>query len=149
MPFPPGVTLSIEDKVAAADAEALGWSLEAFNEAAWPGHPRWQELGLFLRDGHGAMLGGLVGNTYSGWLFIQYFWLAEPLRGQGIGAALIAQAERTAIGRGCHSAYVDTFSFQAPDFYARQGYAEFGRLPYPPRGERIWMRKTLGPPPVD
>ena len=146
MDLPPGVPLSIEAKPAAADAEALAWSLEAYNEAAWPGHQTWQELGLFLRDAQGRILGGLTGATYAGWLSVQYFWLSAPLRGGGIGAELIALAERKAVERGCHSAYLDTFGFQAPEFYARLGYQEFGRLPYPPRGERIFLRKTLVQP---
>ena len=29
------------------------------------------------------------------------------------------------------------------DFYRKQGYEEFGRLPYPPKGERIFLRKAL------
>lgn len=145
MDLPPGITLSVEDKPAAADAEALGWKLEGFNQAAWPGHQPWEEMGLFLRDEAGGIQGGLVGVTYAGWLFVQYFWLAEALRGRGLGEALIGQAEAKAIARGCHSAYLDTFSFQAPEFYARLGYVEFARLPYPPRGERIWMRKALVP----
>lgn len=147
MELPPGITLSIEDKPGTEDAEALGWGLEAFNEAAWPGHPPWKELALLLRQ-DGRVVGGLFGQTYAGWLFIQYFWLAEALRGRGLGAQLIALAEQQARGRGCHSAYLDTFSFQAPGFYARLGYVEFGRLPYPPRGERIWMRKSLAQPPL-
>ncbi len=147
MDLPPGVTLSIEEKAAAADTEALGLGLEAFNQAAWPGHQPWRELSLLLRE-HGSVVGGLHGQTYAGWLFIQYFWLSAPLRGRGIGAQLMALAERQAIERGCHSAYLDTFSFQAPGFYRRLGYEAFARLPYPPRGERIWMRKTLDQPPL-
>ena len=42
---------------------------------------------------------------------------------------------------------VDTFSFQAPGFYVKQGYAEYARLPYPPRFERIFFRKPLAQPP--
>ncbi|MDO9707090.1 GNAT family N-acetyltransferase [Paracraurococcus lichenis] len=142
MELPPGLTLSIEDAPDRAEAERLGEGLEVFNERLWPGHQPWGELGVFLREA-GRLSGGLFGETYAGWLFIRYLWLAEHLRGHGLGAGLIAAAELRARERGCHSAYVDTFSFQAPDFYARQGYQEFARLPYPPKGERIWLRKRL------
>jgi GNAT superfamily N-acetyltransferase len=142
--LPLGVTLAVEDAPARDDVEVLPDGLEAFNEAAWPGHQPWRPLGVLLRRGR-RVIGGLVGETYAGWLFIRYFWLEDSLRRQGIGRAVIAAAEARAAARGCHSAWVDTFSFQAPDFYRRQGYTEFGRLPYPPKGERIFLQKRLGP----
>lgn len=142
MQVPPGLTLSVEDRPDRAEAESLGDGLEAFNEQRWPGHQPWEELGVFLRDGN-RVVAGLFGETYAGWLFIRYFWIAEHLRRSGLGAGIIAAAEQRARERGCHSAYVDTFSFQAPGFYAKQGYVEFARLPYPPRGERIWLHKRL------
>jgi GNAT superfamily N-acetyltransferase len=142
MELPSGLTLSIEDKPDAADIDILPEGLEAFNEQHWPGHQPWEEFGVFLRD-EGRIVAGLFGEIYAGWLFIRYFWIADPLRRRGLGAGIIATAEQRARERGCHSAYVDTFSFQAPEFYRRQGYEEFGRLPYPPKGERVWLRKRL------
>lgn len=140
--LPPDVTFAVEDKPARADAEALGWALEPFNEAAWPGHQPWSTIGVFLRR-EDKVIGGLAGECYAGWFFIRFFFLPEELRRQGVGRAVIAAAEARAKARGCHSAWVDTFSFQAPGFYAKQGYVEFGRLPYPPVGERIFLRKAL------
>jgi GNAT superfamily N-acetyltransferase len=141
--LPPGVTCAVEDAPSSSDAEALGWALEGFNEAAWPGHQPWSTLGVFLRR-EGRVVGGLAGECYAGWLFIRYVFLPEDLRRGGVGRAVIAAAEARAKERGCHSAWVDTFSFQAPGFYAKQGYVEFARLPYPPAGERIFLRKALG-----
>ena len=68
-------------------------------------------------------------------------WLQGARRRQGLGRKVIAAAEWRAAQRGSHSAWVDPFSFQG--FYAKQGYAESGRLPYPPRGERIFLQKRL------
>jgi hypothetical protein len=42
------------------------------------------------------------------------------------------RAEIRARERGCHSAWLDTFSFQARGFYEKLGYEEFGRLDCPP-----------------
>ena len=55
----------------------------------------------------------------------------------------MAQAEARAIARDCHSAWLDTFSFQARGFYEKLGYEEFGRLDYPPMHKRHFMRKLL------
>jgi hypothetical protein len=52
-------------------------------------------------------------------------------------------AEGRAVERGCHSAWVDTFSFQAPGFYPKLGYEVFGELDYPPGHKRIFLQKRL------
>jgi hypothetical protein len=52
-------------------------------------------------------------------------------------------AEGRAVERGCHSAWVDTFSFQAPGFYRKLGYEVFGELDYPPEHKRFFLRKRL------
>jgi hypothetical protein len=36
-----------------------------------------------------------------------------------------------------------TVNFQAPDFYTRHGWEEFGRIASAPGVERIFMRKAL------
>ncbi len=54
-----------------------------------------------------------------------------------------AHRERRAIERGCHSAWVDTFSFQAPGFYRELGYEAFGELDYPPEHKRFFLKKRL------
>jgi GNAT superfamily N-acetyltransferase len=41
---------------------------------------------------------------------------------------LILKAEQEALSRGCHSAWLDTFEFQARGFYERMGYECFGAL---------------------
>jgi hypothetical protein len=41
-------------------------------------------------------------------------------------------------------AYLDTFSFQAPDFYKKLGYEVFGELQDFPHGhQRYFMKKRL------
>jgi GNAT superfamily N-acetyltransferase len=89
------------------------------------------------------IVAGLAGETYSGWLFIKYLWVSDPLRRQGIGRELMRAAEGRAIERGCHSAWVDTFRFQAPGFYPKLGYEPFGELDYPTDFRRIFLKKRL------
>jgi GNAT superfamily N-acetyltransferase len=138
-----GLRLDVEDQPAEADVEVLPNGLEAFNESRWPGHQKWRPLAVFAREG-GRIVAGLAGETYSGWLFIKYLWVSDPLRRKGVGRALIGAAEARALERGCHSAWVDTFSFQAPGFYQKFGYQPFGELEYPPDFKRIFLQKRLG-----
>jgi GNAT superfamily N-acetyltransferase len=132
----------IEDAPSDVDVEILTDGLQAFNERRWPGHQPWRPLAVFARDGD-RIVAGLRAETYSGWLFTRYLWVSEALRGQGIGRKLMSDAEMRALARGCHSAWVDTFSFQAPGFYPKLGYQVFGELDYPPGHKRFFLQKRL------
>ena len=78
------------------------------------------------------------------WLFVNWLWVADPYRKHGIGSQLMGGAEAAAQAHGCRAAYLDTFTFQAPKFYQRLGYREFGRLDdFPPGHSRIWFSKAL------
>jgi len=144
MDLPSGLRLSFEDKPSWDDREVVDEALGEYN-APFLRDPSYEYFGLFVRDEAGAIRAGLVGNTYAGWLFVNLLWVHAELRGKGIGSGLIAEAERRAIGFGCHSAWLDTFSFQGPKFYPKLGYVEFARLDYPPGHERIFLRKRLIP----
>lgn len=144
MQLPPSLGLSFENNPSWADREFIDKSLGHYN-AQFLQDTRWSYFGIFVRDdaGAAAIRAGLIGHCYAGWLFIALLWVHADLRRQGVGSALIAEAERHARAFGCHSAWVDTFSFQGPDFYPRFGYQEFARLDYPPEHQRIFFRKQL------
>ncbi|MCF8532591.1 MAG: GNAT family N-acetyltransferase [Reyranella sp.] len=64
-----------------------------------------------------------------------------------IGSRLLCLAEEEGAQRGCRSAMLYTISFQAPGFYERHGWREFGRIPCDPPGTaRIFMTKALAAP---
>lgn len=88
-------------------------------------------------------MAGLVGSIYARWLFVADLWVHADLRRRGIGSELLARAERRAIELGCHSAWLDTFSFQAPEFYPRFGYEVFGIIDLPPDHKRFFLYKQL------
>src|SRR5215204_1348273 len=101
-------------------------------------------LWLFARDAAGKVHGGLRGQTYWSWCAIDVLAVAEPYRRQGIGSRLLAKAEEIARERGCVGIRLDTTSFQAPGFYSRHGYTEFGRIDdYPPGHTHHWFMKRF------
>ena len=125
-----------------ADLAAIGEGLAAFN-AAEVGPSERRALAIVLRDGE-AVVGGLSGYTAWGWLYVQWLWLAEAQRGQGIAGRLLEMAETEARARGCHGAHIDTFSPVALAVYRRAGYEVFGTLPDFPRGRtRSFLSKRL------
>ncbi len=96
-----------------------------------------------------AILGGLWGESYYDWLFIELLIVPDKFRKRGMGSSLMKKAEEIAVGRGCVGIRVDTFSFQAPGFYEKLGYRSFGKLVNQPIGyERIYYFKTLSKEPV-
>lgn len=92
----------------------------------------------------GRVIAGLVGFTNWEWLYIETLAVEAAYRGKGLGRMLIDQAEHVARERACRGVWVDTFTFQSPEFYVRLGYEPFGQLEDFPHGEkRIFLRKLL------
>lgn len=86
----------------------------------------------------------MIGATYWDWLYVNLMWVREDLRWQEFGRQLLEKAETEAKQRGAKHAYLDMFSFHAPAFYEKSGYAEFGRLEDFPAGHtRYFLVKTL------
>ncbi len=57
---------------------------------------------------------------------------------------MLTAAEKEATERGCKYSFVDTFSFQAPEFYVKHGYQEVFTLEnYPYKGKRHYYVKKL------
>ena len=103
-----------------------------------------EPLNLYVEDEHGQLLAGLVAETFGNWLEIEYLFVKEELRGQGIGSQLLQQAESEAKKRNCRLAFVNTYQFQAPDFYQKHGYQEvFTLKDYPYTGQRHYYQKDL------
>lgn len=137
--------ITLEESPASADTEAIRKGLERFNESH-VGESKWEPFSVFIRDDDNTIVGGLVGGTYWGWLYVELLWIAEAARHHGYGSQLLAMAEARAIERGCAYAHLDTMSFQALPFYERHGYSVFGVLDDVPAGSgerRFWLRKTL------
>lgn len=102
---------------------------------------------LVVRNELREIVGGLIGQLQWEWLRIEILAVAEQLRGQGWGRQLVERAEHLAKAGGCHHSWVDTFTFQAPAFYERLGYRQFGELHNYPDGQvRYFFAKVLAGP---
>jgi GNAT superfamily N-acetyltransferase len=141
------LTLDVLDSIPDDLYALVGNGLSAFNTARI-GPWEWQNLAVAVKSGE-ECLGGLVGFTAQGWLFVKWLWITERARGQGYAAAVMAEAEKAAIRRGCHAAWLDTFSPVAKRFYERVGFTLFGELPDFPIGHtRYFLQKRFTPTPI-
>ena len=123
--------------------DVIGQGITDFNtEKAGDDHGK--NLCFVLKNTQNEILGGVIGMTYWNWLYINLMWIREDLRGHGYGYQLLSSAEEEARKRGSKYAYLDTFSFQAPEFYKKYGYEEFGKLEdFPPGHTRYFLMKSL------
>jgi GNAT superfamily N-acetyltransferase len=137
-----GVAVSVTGEPSVSNLDAVRAGLVAYNEGV-AGADKAAPIGVFAtRDG--VVIGGATGFTQWEWLFIEYLWVSDEVRGKGLGAHLLQKVEAAARERGCGAVWLDTFSFQAPEFYERFGYRHFGQLDdYPPGRARHFLWKPL------
>lgn len=117
--------------------------------AALRGTPEERQVPLHVwatDEASGGLAGGLVGHTWATWLHVTYLWVDAGLRGAGLGGRLLAEAERIAgRERACTAVRLETWDFQAPDFYRKQGYEVVCVVPdYPPGTTEYTLVKRLG-----
>lgn len=136
-------TLEVTAEPLPQDLAFLSGSLTAFNDADVGASGR-KALAVFVRDEASAIIAGISGYTAWGWLYVQWLWVDEKLRGRRVATGMLDAAEREAVARGCHGALIDTFNPVAEKVYRRQGYEPFGSLPDFPIGRsRIFLQKRL------
>ncbi|MBU3131004.1 GNAT family N-acetyltransferase [Clostridium gasigenes] len=101
-------------------------------------------IAIFVNDENDNKIGGISAETHGNWLEVSFLWVDEKLRGQKIGSKLLKDVEVEAIKRGCKYSFLDTFSFQAKDFYVKLGYKEVFTLEdYPLTSKRHYFVKRL------
>lgn len=132
------------DDVDPAFAALLEQGLNGFNDVA-VGYGDRTPLAVVLSDAQTHQpIGGAVGRSSLGLLFLDLFYLPATLRGRGLGSEILRKFEAEGQRRGCVSAVLYTISFQAPEFYKRHGWKVFGEIPCAPTGtSRIFLTKTL------
>ena len=98
-----------------------------------------------VKGPNGDMLAGINSILYC-WncLNIDVLWVKEEFRKEGYGSALLNEVEKIAKEKGCKLIHLDTFDFQAKDFYLKHGYEVFGVLDdCPIEHKRYYMKKSI------
>ncbi len=121
----------------------IGRGLDAYNKQQ-AGEEKFQRLCFVLQSSENEIVGGAIGEMYWDWFHLDLLWIKDELRSHGYGHSLLMQIEDEARKRGAKNVFLDTFSFQAPDFYKRNGYQVFGELKdFPPGHQRYFLSKQL------
>ena len=104
-----------------------------------------KNISFILRDDGGAILGGITGTVFWHHLHIDFLWVDESLRGKGYGKELLVKIEDVARENKCNLIQLDTFSFQAPDFYQKYGYEVVGVIKEHPikESQQFYLKKEL------
>ena len=93
----------------------------------------------------GEIIAGCLAKMYC-WnvIYVDILWINEAYRKQGLGSKLLKEIERIAVEENCTLIHLDTFDFQAKDFYIKHGYEVFGVLEDCPKEHcRYYLKKKL------
>lgn len=130
-----------------SELETLDTAITDFNIKCAPELPRalLHRLDFAAKNQNGELLGGIQAKRVNwGILEIELLFVFEKYRHQGIASTLLHHVEQIARDHRCHLAHLDTFDFQAKDFYLKHGYSVFGTLQNAPKGHsRYYMKKEL------
>lgn len=117
-------------------------NLQKFNISQLNEDP--QRFSIFLKDRQDKIQGGIIVSVYSQAIYINGLWLDESLRKQGYGKKLLSMAEEEGRKRKKIYSNVETFDFQAKDFYLSQGYKIVGEIKNHLRNHsKIYLRKII------
>lgn len=123
--------------------QELGNLIRAYNQSKRE-PSKSEPLNIYVEDQQGNLIAGIVAETFGNWLEIEYLYVQEDFRGQGLGSNILNRAEKEARERKCKYSFVNTYQFQAPNFYKKHGYEEvFALKEYPYTGERYYYTKAL------
>ncbi len=137
------LTIALEKRPRKDDRNTIGQGLGAYNREHYgrlPGGERW----FFARDAAGAVQAGAKCEQAWGWLYVDWLWVAAPLRRAGWGGHLLRACEAYARAERLQGLHLNTWSFQAPAFYLKQGFACVGQVAdMPPGATRYWFAKRF------
>lgn len=130
------------------DYNKLASAITEFNLSHLPANTskHMQAIGFVLRANPWSLVGGITGRMVLGnCLSIEILWVEPEHRNKNYATQLLAAIEDAARKLGSKLSIVDTFEFQALDFYKKQGYEVFGELKdCPTEGHtRYYLNKKL------
>jgi ribosomal protein S18 acetylase RimI-like enzyme len=98
------------------------------------------KINLVAKNSKNELIGGLLSHIgYFKGLEVHILWVKDNYRKQNIGSQLLKKAESIAIQKGARKAILDTYSFQAKEFYLKNGYEICGEIEDFPEGHSLFF----------
>lgn len=131
------------DEPPEAVVQAIDAGLESHNRTAAPiGDVRPLAVTAVLQTGE--IIGGAVGRTWGACCELLQLWVHPDHRKAGAASRLLLEFEAMGKTRGCHTFYLTTLSYQAPEFYRKRGYEALAEIAgYPDGIIKYLMRKRV------
>jgi GNAT superfamily N-acetyltransferase len=114
-----------------------------YNAQHIPDHlkSRYEEINLAIKDDNGNIIGGLIAVLCWNWIEVDILWVDSAFRLKGTGTQLLNEIEKIASEKDCNFIKLNTFSFQAPNFYIKNGYNQYSVLENAPEGAKHFFFK--------
>ncbi len=130
-------------------SDLIEQKLIAFNKrnAPFTQHPDFIALNYHIRNDHNQVIAGINSLLYCwGIVYIDVLFVEKKYRNQQLATQLLHHVETKACEQGACLMHLDTFDWQAKDFYLKQGFQIFGTLDHCPENHaRYFMHKKIGP----
>lgn len=137
------MVITLEHNPNQEDISMIGSRLRVFNELRVRPE-NYERVFISVRLEDNTLIGGLIGAIFWDVIHIEVIWTDEPFRNRGIASNLLQKAEVYAITKKCYLTLLDTFDFQAPEFYKKRGYKQVGRIENYPKGHtKYYFEKEL------
>lgn len=129
----------------AAEADLLHNKMDAFNAKQLSFKGEVEVLLDYVIKDNDVVIAGIRSCFYlNECLSINVLFVDEEYRHQGLGTLLLNKVETQATAMGAKLVHLDTFDFQAKDFYLTHGYEIFGSIQDCPKGyKRYYLKKNL------
>lgn len=129
------------------DAEYICDKLVEYNLSQVPKTQEieFKKINKKIVDENNNIVAGCLAKMYC-WnvIYIDILWVDERHRKCGLGKRLLSEIEEIGLEENCSLIHLDTFDFQAKDFYVKQGYDIFGVLEDCPENHcRYYLKKKL------
>ena len=129
-----------------SESEYIGKNLLEYNLGVIPLEQQepFIEINRCIKNSDGDVIGGILA-TSALWhiLHIETLWVNQAFRGNKIASKLIQDVEEYAKSLGCHLSYLETYDFQAKEFYVNNGYKIFGVVEDFPKGHECYFLSKI------
>lgn len=105
-----------------------------------------EPITIIIKEDDGQIIGGINATIMRYWkrCHIDIFWMEEKYRSMGYGRKLLEKVEQIALYKGCKLIQLETYNFQDPEFYQKNGYEIFGVLESDlPKYSQYFLKKTI------